>query len=91
MRILIPLAAGLLLSGCVAKTAANIVTAPVRALGQAADWATTSQDEADRNRGREIREQEEQLGREYRQCRREDRDDCDEIYRTPPRGADGPS
>ncbi len=86
MRILIPLAVGLLLSGCVARTAANIVTAPVRAVGQAADWATTSQDEADRARGREIREQEEQLGREYRQCRREDRTGCDEIYRTPPRG-----
>lgn len=58
---LIPLAA-LALNGCVARTLVNVATAPVRAAGQAADWATTSQDEADRERGREIRRREEQLG-----------------------------
>ena len=58
---LIPLAA-LALHGCVARTLVNVATAPVRAAGQAADWATTSQDEADRERGREIRRREEQLG-----------------------------
>lgn len=51
-----------LLSGCIARTAASVVTAPVRAVSQAADWATTSQDEADRARGREIRRREERLG-----------------------------
>ena len=58
---LIPLAA-LALNACVARTLVNVATAPVRAAGQAADWATTSQDEADRERGREIRRREEQLG-----------------------------
>ncbi|MBC2777711.1 hypothetical protein [Parasphingopyxis marina] len=83
MRIVIPVVMALLLSGCIAKTAANIVTAPVRAVGQAADWATTSQDEADRNRGRELREEEERLGRQWRECmeEREDRDYCDEVHR----------
>ncbi len=44
-----------LLPGCVAKTAFNVVTLPVKAGAQAADWATTSQDEADRNHGRDLR------------------------------------
>ena len=51
------------LPGCVAKTALDVVTAPVKVVGKAADWATTSQDEADRNRGREIRKREEKLGK----------------------------
>jgi len=72
VRLIIPLL-GLLLSGCVAKTAANIVTLPVRAGAQAADWATTSQDEADRNRGREMRKEEE---RQRKACRKEGRKDC---------------
>lgn len=50
------------LSGCVASTLVDVATAPVRAAGQVADWATTSQDEADRERGREIRRREERLG-----------------------------
>lgn len=45
----------LLLQACVAKTALNVATMPVKATAQAADWATTSQDEADRNHGRELR------------------------------------
>lgn len=67
MRILImaPMLA-LLSSGCVAKTAWNVATVPVKAGSQAADWATTSQDEADRNRGRELR----------KECRKQGRDDC---------------
>ncbi|NLS28783.1 hypothetical protein S2M10_37950 [Sphingomonas sp. S2M10] len=67
MRILpallvLPLLAG----GCVVKTAANIVTLPVKAGAQAADWATTSQDESDRNYGRKMREKEAREGRERR-------------------------
>jgi hypothetical protein len=49
---------GMLLTGCVAKTAYNVVTLPVRAGGKVVDWTTTSQEEADRNRGREMRKQE---------------------------------
>ena len=51
-----------LLSGCV-STVKSVVTAPVKAVGQVADWTTTSQDESDRNRGRELRKREEQLGK----------------------------
>ena len=51
-----------LLSGCV-STIKSVVTAPVKAVGQVADWTTTSQDESDRNRGREMRKREEQLGK----------------------------
>lgn len=61
-----------LLSGCV-STAASIVTAPVRAAAQVVDWTTTSQDEADRARGREVRRQEEALGRVARQLERAER------------------
>lgn len=72
----LPLVAG----GCVAKTAFDIVTMPVKAAGQAADWATTSQDEADRNAGRKLRQQEAREGRERkaaaRACRK-DPEDCE--------------
>lgn len=71
------------LSGCVASTAAKIVTAPVRVVGKAADMATTSQSEADEKRGREIRKREEWLGkldRQYqkhlRQCDSGDDEAC---------------
>jgi len=60
--ILILLLSAPLLGGCV-STVKTIVTAPVKAVGQVADWSTTSQDEADRNRGREIRKREERLGK----------------------------
>ena len=62
MLIIVPCLA-LALGGCLAKTAIGVVTAPVRAVSQAADWATTSQDEADRARGREVRRREENVGR----------------------------
>ncbi|MDZ3830306.1 MAG: hypothetical protein U0S50_00645 [Sphingopyxis sp.] len=54
------------LGGCV-STVKSVVTAPVKAVGQVADWSTTSQDEADRNRGRALREREEQVGKLSRQ------------------------
>lgn len=72
--IIAPLAA-LALTGCIAKTAVGVVTAPVRVASQAADWATTSQDEADRERGREIRRREERLG-ELRDDLAKLEDDC---------------
>lgn len=71
-----------LLSGCV-STVKSVVTAPFKAAGQVADWSTTSQDEADRNRGRELRKREEQLGKLSRQrdkaaekCRDGNADQC---------------
>lgn len=62
-----------LLSGCIARTAVDIVTLPVRAVGQGVDWATTSQDEADRNRGRELRRQEERDAKARRRDERKER------------------
>lgn len=46
----------LLLPGCVAKTVYNTARLPVQAAGKATDWATVSGDEADRARGRRLRE-----------------------------------
>lgn len=57
--ILLPIVAtASLLGGCV-STATAVVKAPFQVAGKAVDWTTTSQEEADRNRGREIRKQEE--------------------------------
>ncbi|WNO54438.1 hypothetical protein [Stakelama saccharophila] len=72
------LALPVLSGGCVAKTAWNVATAPVKAAGQVADWSTTSQDEADRNYGREMREKEAREGRERRKYQEycEDHPDC---------------
>lgn len=72
MRILLP-ALALLLSGCLARTAVDIVTLPVRAAGAGLDAVTTSQAEADQRRGRELRQEEERLGREARRREREER------------------
>ena len=57
-----PLAA-LLLSGCLAKTALDVVTLPVKVASKGVDLATTSQSEADQKRGKEIRQREERLGK----------------------------
>lgn len=72
--LLLPLVAA---TGCV-STAKSVVTAPFKVVGKAADWTTTSQDEADRNRGRALRKAEE---RARKDCKRETdgdmaREDC---------------
>jgi hypothetical protein len=69
----------LMLPGCIARTAANIVTMPVRAGAQAADWATTSQDESDRNYGREMRKKEAREGREMKKAEKERRRACEDA------------
>jgi hypothetical protein len=56
-----------LLGGCV-STAVAVVKAPFQVAGAAVDAVTTSQDEADRNRGREIRKQEEREAKERRRA-----------------------
>lgn len=63
VRMILIGSAAFALSGCLAKTVVDVATMPVKAAGQAADWATTSQDEADRNRGRELRKREERFGK----------------------------
>ena len=76
MRILL-VALPLLLSGCLARTAVDIVTLPVKVVSAGVDAATTSQAEADQRRGRELREAEEREGRHARRCeRRPDREEC---------------
>lgn len=65
-------ASALLLNGCVAKTVFDIATMPVKAGAQAADWATTSQAEADRNYGKKMRQMEAREGAE----RKKHRDAC---------------
>lgn len=64
--IIVALLAVPLLTGCISAVK-TVVTAPVKAVGQVADWSTTSQDESDRNRGREMRKREEQMGKLSRQ------------------------
>lgn len=77
MRMILLVATPLLLGGCIARTAVDIVTLPVRAMGAGVDALTTSQAEADQRRGRELREAEEREGREARRREREARRACE--------------
>jgi hypothetical protein len=74
MRILLLPILAVALPGCVAKTALDVVTLPVKAASAAVDAATTSQAEADQKRGRQIREYEECIGREDRRAERKNRE-----------------
>lgn len=82
----IALAATLLSTGCIASTAANLVTAPVRVASKGVDMMTTSQSESDEKRGRELRHREERLGqlqRQYdkhtKQCMNGNEEACDDA------------
>jgi hypothetical protein len=73
-------------SGCLAKTAFDVATAPVRVASKAVDLATTSQSEADEKRGREIRKREERMGQLQRErdkqekaCLSGERRACDRV------------
>ena len=66
------LLAPLLLGGCIAKTALDVATAPVKVASRGVDLATTSQSEADEKRGREIRQREERLARLDRNLRKQE-------------------
>lgn len=61
------LLAPLALAGCIASAVGTIVTAPVKMVAKGVDLATTSQSEADENRGRAMRKAEERLGKLQRQ------------------------
>ncbi|MBY8826314.1 hypothetical protein [Sphingomonas colocasiae] len=84
MRVAIVALLPLALGGCIARTAVDIVTLPVKAVGAGVDAVTTSQSEADEKRGREIRKQEEREGREARkrekEARKRAREDDDDRY-----------
>ncbi|MEO1490406.1 MAG: hypothetical protein AAFR88_13380 [Pseudomonadota bacterium] len=86
---LLVLITGLSVSGCVARTAAKVVTAPVKVASKGVDLATTSQSEADENRGREIRKREEELAKlerryedELKKCREGDARECNRAKET---------
>lgn len=64
-----------LLSGCIAtaiaSTAVSVVTLPVKAASKTVDVLTTSQSEADRNRGRRERKQEARDAKERKKAEQE--------------------
>jgi hypothetical protein len=86
MRLLLVPLAALALSGCVAKTAIDtavgVATLPVKVASAGVDAVVTTQAEADQKRGRQIRRQEECIGREERKARKQNRepdyDRCEE-------------
>jgi hypothetical protein len=78
----------LLAGGCIARTAFDVVTWPVKATGQVIDWTTTSQEEADRNYGRKMRKQEAAEGREMRRRDKAARDEAKRAARDAERDDD---
>jgi hypothetical protein len=60
--------------GCVAQAALDVVTLPVKVASAGVDAVTTTQAEADRRRGRQIRRQEECIGKEDRHARKDRRE-----------------
>ena len=86
IRLILLAPAAFMLHGCLARTAVDVATLPVRVASKGVDLATTSQSEADQNRGREIRQREERLGRLRRdyerqidRCQEGDRRACDQA------------
>ena len=93
LRLIVVAAAAFALQGCLAKTvvdtAVGVATLPVKVASAGVDAATTSQSEADQNRGRDIRRREERLGRLQRDFERQiqkcgdgDRRACDQARLT---------
>jgi hypothetical protein len=74
MRFLFVAAFALMLPGCIAKTALDVATLPVKAASAGIDAVTTSQAEADQKRGRQIRLKEECIGKEERRARKQERE-----------------
>jgi hypothetical protein len=79
-----------LLTGCVvetvAKTAVDVVTIPVKVASAGVDAVTTSKAEADQKRGRELRKQDEERGKQVRMAQERSRtgrplptDDCTAV------------
>ena len=70
MRILVLPALALALPGCIAQTALEVAALPVKVASAGVDAVVTTQAEADQKRGRQIRRQEECIGKEERQARK---------------------
>lgn len=71
-RLALPLLLAAALTGCV-STAVAIVKAPFQLVGKTVDVLTTSQSEADRNRGRRERKAEEEKAKHDRKMAKERR------------------
>lgn len=68
-----------MLGGCVSAVT-SVATAPFKVVGKAADLATTSQEEADRNLGRKVRKQQAEEGKAIRRCQKDPRrDECEAL------------
>ena len=78
LRLAAPLALLLLLPGCLAKTAVDIVTLPVKVVGKGVGAALPSQKRRDQKRGKALRQYEECLGKEQRKAAK-DRRPADET------------
>ncbi|MET1110323.1 MAG: hypothetical protein ABWX67_02230 [Allosphingosinicella sp.] len=74
MRILLLSAAALALPGCIARTALDVASIPVKVASAGVDAAITTQAEADQKRGARIRRQEECVGKEDRKARKQGRE-----------------
>lgn len=81
--------AALSLQGCLAQTALDVATLPVKVASKGVDMATTSQSEADQKRGRQVRQREERLGklerdyaRQMNDCQDGSRRACDDARET---------
>ena len=78
MRLYLAPLAALLLPGCIAQTAVDtavsVATLPVKVASAGVDAVVTTQAEADQKRGRQIRRQEECMGKEERKARKQDRE-----------------
>ena len=83
MRILLAAALALPLGGCVAQTALDVVTLPVKVASAGVDAVITTQAEADEKLGRKVRKHEECLGKEQRKASKDRREPdfsrCDKL------------
>ena len=81
-KLLVPIIATLplLTGGCIAKTAWDVATLPVKAGSQVVDWTTTSQEESDRNYGKKMRQKEAEEGKARRkhekECKKHPEQEC---------------
>jgi hypothetical protein len=74
MRILLLGSMALALPGCLAKTALDVATLPVKVASAGVDAVVTTQAESDQKRGARIRRQEECIGKEDRKARKQGRE-----------------
>ena len=84
---LLPLALSGCVVGTIASTAVDIATIPVKVVSAGVDAATTSQSEADQNRGRKVRKAEQAAGKRDRDWQRKCRKAQDRGEPCPPRPA----